>query len=133
MEQMLPSAMVPGLVTIKDKKGKTQNVWPIDAKELIASGEYELVENGSAEAARLNVNPLRSGRAVADPDLVVAEIAGIAGGVVVAATPEDAEKLIDAGDNADRVAPTADETRTTKSTEKAPEKPAEKPAAPKPN
>lgn len=107
MEQLLPSAMVPGLVTIKDKKGKTQNVWPIDAKELIAGGEYTLVDNGSAEAARMNVNPLRSGRAVADPDLIIAEVAGIAGSVVVAATPEEAEKVIEAGDNADRVASTA--------------------------
>lgn len=108
MEQMLPSAMVPGLVTIKDSKGKTQNVFPIDAKELISSGAYTLVDNGSAEAARLNTNPLRSGRAVADTDVIVAEIAGIAGSVIVASDAAAAEKVKDAGDNADEKASTAE-------------------------
>lgn len=103
-ENLIPSAMVPGLVTIKDKKGNMQNVYPVDAKELINSGEYELVENGAIEAARMAATPLRSGQAAGIPsDLIVAEVAGIAGGVVTANTPEEAEKIIADGDNADAV------------------------------
>lgn len=118
MEQMIPSGMIPGLVTIKGKDGKLQNVWPIDAKELITSGEYELVENGSVEAARLNANPFR-GQPIANPEVVVAEIAGIGGGIITAANEAETKKIIASGDNADEVAPKletdepAPETKTT--------------------
>lgn len=125
MEQMLPSAMVPGLVTVKDSKGKTQNLFPIDAKELIASGEYELVDNGSAEAARLNVNPLRSGRSAAAEDLVIAEVTGIAGSVVVGADEAATKAAIKAGDNADAVRSTAQTP-----SQKAAETPKDPPKAP---
>lgn len=100
-EQMMPTGMVPGLVTVKKKDGTLQNLWPIDAKELIAAGDAELVENGSAEAARLNVNPLRSGRSTAKVETVAAEITGISGSVIVSADEKAADKVRDAGNNAD--------------------------------
>jgi len=108
MEQMIPSAMVPGLVTISDKKGAMQNVFPIDALELIKSGEYTLVENGAVEAARMNANPLRSSHFGTNPDFVVAEVTGIAGAVIVAATEKSAEDIIAAGDQPDAVTEAAE-------------------------
>ena len=110
MEQMIPNTVgpvtvVPGLVTVKakGKNGATQNVFAIDALELIRSGEYELVENGSVEAARLNANPLRSAYAGTNLDVVVAEVTGIAGGVVVATGADSADELRAAADQADAV------------------------------
>lgn len=107
-ENMIPSAMVPGLVTIRglkgDHKGKTQNVYPVDAKELIASGDYELVENGAVEVARLAATPLRSGLASGiPPEHLVAEISGIEGRVIVAENEAERDKVREAGDNADSV------------------------------
>lgn len=93
-ETLLPTAMVPGLVTVKDKEGRLQNVWPIDAKELINSGDFELVENGAIEAARMTANPLRSDRARGlQAGAVAAEVTGIAGAVVVAEDEKAAEKI----------------------------------------
>jgi hypothetical protein len=90
-ETLLPAAMVPGLVTVEDKKGKQENVFPIDAKERLASGDYKLVDNGAIEAARMAATPLRSGMAAGIPsDMVVAEVSGIEGRVV---TSDDAEAV----------------------------------------
>lgn len=101
-ENLLPSAMVPGLVTIEDKDGKRQNVYPVDAKELIQSGEYTLVENGAVEAARMAATPLRSGMASGIPDdQIIAEISGIEGRIVAASTPEAAKEAIEAGNSPD--------------------------------
>jgi hypothetical protein len=122
-ENLLPSAMVPGLVTIEDKDGNRQNVHPIDAKELIRSGDYTLVENGAVEAARIAATPLRSGMAAGIPDdMVVTEVSGIAGAVVTA-SPDEAQAIKDAG---------ADIDGKTADTAKAPTTgaPAPKPTAP---
>lgn len=100
-ETLLPTSLVPGLVTVEDQKGNQRNVYPIDAKDLIASGEFKLVDNGSAEAARLNINPLRTDRYSGDPRNVVAEVTGIAGVVVEARDEKTAQKIIKAGDTAD--------------------------------
>jgi hypothetical protein len=94
--------MVPGLVTVEDKKGRRQNLYPVDAKELLnAQGdEYKLVENGAIEAARLAATPLRSGMAANIPDdHIVAEVSGIAGRVVVGENAKDAEKIRQSGEN----------------------------------
>lgn len=115
-ENLLPSAMVPGLVTIKGKNGKTQNVYPVDAKELIASGEYELVDNGAIEAARLAATPLRSGAAAGIPDdMIVAEVTGIEGRVVTAGDAKEAQALKDAGDS-EEAKPSTGEERTSGAT-----------------
>lgn len=100
-ENLIPE-VIPGMVAVEyvgsdnkesgEMKGMTKNVFPIDAKELIATGKYKLVDNGAVEAARLSATPLRSAQA-ANPDVVVAEVAGVAGEVVVADTPKQAEKL----------------------------------------
>lgn len=101
-ENLLPSAMVPGLITIEDSKGNRQNVYPIDAKELIAQGKYKLVENGAIEAARMAATPLRSGMASGIPsDQIVAEVSGVEGRIVAAASPEEAQEIIASGDSAD--------------------------------
>ena len=101
-ENLLPSAMVPGLVTIKGKDGKTQNVYPVDAKELIASGDYELVDNGAIEAARLAATPLRSGAAAGIPDdLIIAEVSGIEGRMVTAGDAKAAQAAKDESDDAE--------------------------------
>jgi hypothetical protein len=90
-ETLIPAAMVPGLVTVEDKDGKQHNVFPIDAKEMLASGEYSLVENGAIEAARMAATPLRSGMAAGIPsDMIVAEISGVEGRIVAS---EDAEAI----------------------------------------
>lgn len=120
-EQLIASAMVPGLVTVKKSDGTMQNLWPIDAKELLATGEAELVENGSIEAARLNANPLRSGRSTADLSKVVAEVTGPMPAVMVAADEKTADSVKKAGDNADAV---GGETVTSQNKSTAP---AEKP------
>ncbi len=93
-ETLLPAAMVPGLVTIKDKKGQMQNVYPIDAKELLASGDFELVENGAIEAARMAATPLRSGMASGIPsENIIAEVAGIEGRIVASSDPKEVERI----------------------------------------
>jgi hypothetical protein len=103
-ENLLPSAMVPGLVTVEDKDGNRQNLYPVDAREAIATGDFTLVENGAVEVARLAATPLRSGMATNIPsDQVVAEISGIEGRLVAADDPKSAEKLIKSGDNPDAV------------------------------
>lgn len=100
-ENLLPSAMVPGLVTIEDKDGNRQNVYPIDAKELIRSGDFTLVENGAVEAARIAATPLRSGMAAGIPDnMIVTEVAGLAGAVVTA-SPDEAQRIIESGADID--------------------------------
>jgi hypothetical protein len=101
-ENLLPSAMVPGLVTVKDKKGRKQNVYPVDAKELIASGDFELVENGAIEASRLAATPLRSGSPVsAADDQIIAEVSGVAGSVVGHSDPDEAERIRESSADAD--------------------------------
>jgi hypothetical protein len=98
-ENILPE-VIPGMVAVEyvgadnkesnEHKGMTKNVFPIDAKELIATGKYKLVDNGAVEAARLAATPLRSAQA-ANPDVVVTEVAGIGGQVVVEDNAKDAE------------------------------------------
>lgn len=124
-EQMIPSGMVPGLITVKKKDGTMQNLWPIDAKELLASGDAELVENGAVEASRINANPLRSGRISTQAEQTVAEITGIGGKVIVAEDAKAAEKAIKAGDSAEANDEPA-VTSQNKSTPPATPKPADK-------
>lgn len=108
-ETLLPAAMVPGMITLEDKKGKRQNFFPIDAKDLIRQG-WKLVENGAIEAARMAATPLRSGMASGIPsDQIVAEVSGHEGRVIAASTPEAAEEIISNSDNADAVAARGDE------------------------
>lgn len=100
-ENLLPE-VIPGMVAVEyvgsdnkesgETKGMTKNVFPIDAKELIATGKYKLVDNGAVEAARLAATPLRNAQA-ANPDIVVTEVAGIGGQVHVADSPKEAEAL----------------------------------------
>lgn len=100
-ENILPE-VIPGMVAVEytgadnkdtgETKGFVKNVFPIDAKELIATGNYKLVDNGAVEAARLAATPLRRA-APARPDTVITEVAGVAGEVVLAPTPEEADKL----------------------------------------
>lgn len=101
-EGMLPSAMVPGLVTVEDKKGNRQNLYPVDAKELLARQpkDYKLVENGAIEAARLAATPLRSGMAANIPDdQIVAEVSGISGRVMIGEDAKEAEAIRKSGEN----------------------------------
>src|ERR1043166_8870159 len=89
-ENILPE-VIPGMVAVEytgadnkdtgETKGFVKNVFPIDAKELIATGNYKLVDNGAVEAARLSATPLRSAQA-ANPNVVVTEVAGVGGQVV---------------------------------------------------
>lgn len=109
-ENLLPE-VVPGLVQIRrkggdlknadgvvtERKGATKNVFPIDAKELLSSGDYELVENGAVEAARINANPLRS--LGINPNITVAEVTGIAGQAHLAVDEETKDKLVKAADH----------------------------------
>src|ERR1043166_3537236 len=100
-ENILPE-VIPGMVAVEytgadnkdtgETKGFVKNVFPIDAKELIATGNYKLVDNGAVEAARLSATPLRSAQA-ANPNVVVTEVAGVGGQVVVAPSEEEADKL----------------------------------------
>jgi hypothetical protein len=105
-ESLLPE-VIPGLVQVQrvaadsketgEKKGAVKNVFPIDAKDLIFSGEYKLVENGAVEAARINANPLRASGV--NPNIAVAEVTGIAGQVHVAPDEETKDKLVKLADN----------------------------------
>jgi len=100
-ENILPE-VIPGMVAVEytgqdnkesgETKGMVKNVFPIDAKELIATGKYKLVDNGAVEAARLAATPLRRA-APARPDSVSTEVAGVTSEVVVSPTPQEAEKL----------------------------------------
>lgn len=111
-ESLLPE-VIPGLVQIErtaaddkntgEKKGAVKNVFPIDAKELLASGDYRLVENGAVEAARMNANPLRAFGI--NPKITVAEVTGIAGQAHVANSEEEAEKLAKASDHGGKEVP----------------------------
>lgn len=99
-ETLLPTAMVPGLVTVKDKNGKQRNVYPIDAKELIRSGEYKLVDNGAVQAGRLNANPLSMGTTASLPqEHIAAEITGIAGMVTGSTDEKETKRMIEEADN----------------------------------
>ncbi len=110
-ENLLPE-IIPGMVAVEftgsdnketgERNGAMKNVFPIDAKELVATGKYKLVDNGAVEAARINANPMRSGRAP-QADVVVSEVTGIGGEVHVAATPELAEQARAAGDSGEDV------------------------------
>lgn len=111
-ESLLPE-VIPGLVQVKEtKSGKVKTVFPIDAKELLMSGDFELVENGAVEAARINANPLR--QFGINPKIVVAEVTGIAGQAHVATDEKEADKLIKAADHGGKevATPTADTPAT---------------------
>jgi len=105
-ESMMPE-VIPGYVTIKyvgsddkdsgEKKGFVKNVFPVDAREMIATGKYELVDNGAVEAARLNANPLQSTHS--NPALIVSEVVGVAGQVHVAVDEKAADAAKAAGDH----------------------------------
>jgi hypothetical protein len=89
-EELLPS--IAGMVQLRHKKQKTiQNHFPVDAREIMTQqpNEFEIVDNGSMEAGRVNANPLRA--AEAGSGLTLAEITGVGGSVMVAMSPEDAE------------------------------------------
>lgn len=114
-ENLLPE-IVPGMVAVRyvgkatgdghPNKGETKNVFPIDAKDLVGSGEWQIVDNGSVEMARINANPLR-GQNQADSGLVVAEVTGIGGQLHVASSEEAADKLKAAGDHGGAEVPAA--------------------------
>ena len=90
-EDLLPT-VVPGMVGLRNKKTKkVTNHFPVDVREIMttAPGQYEIVDNGAVEAARLNANPLKA--LEADRSLMHAEVTGIEGQVLVAMTPEQAE------------------------------------------
>lgn len=99
-ENLIPE-VIPGMVAVKyvgatnkdtgEKNGSVKNVFPVDAKEMLATGEYKLVDNGAVEAARINAGPLRMAAAAA-PQNVVSEVTGIEGQVHVAADEASAEK-----------------------------------------
>jgi hypothetical protein len=101
-ETLIPASMVPGLVTVELKDGTKKNLYPVDAKEIIANGDAKLVENGAIEASRMAATPLRSGYASGIPaDQIIAEVAGVEGRIVAASTAEEAEEVIEAGNSAD--------------------------------
>jgi hypothetical protein len=101
-ETLIPASMVPGLVTIEDGEGNRKNVYPIDAKELLASGEFTLVENGAIEASRMAATPLRSGYASGIPsEQIIAEISGVEGRILAAADEDAAAEVKEAGDSPD--------------------------------
>lgn len=105
-ESLIPE-VIPGLVQIRrtagddkntgEKKGAVKNVFPIDAMDLLKSGEFELVENGAVEAARMNANPLRS--AALNPNIVVAEVTGIAGQAHIAVDEKERDRLVKESDH----------------------------------
>lgn len=111
-ENLLPE-VIPGLVQIRrtaaddkntgEKKGSVKNVFPIDAKELLSTREYELVENGSVEAARINANPLRA--LGINPNVTVAEVTGIAGQAHLAVDEDTKDKLVKASDHGGKEVP----------------------------
>lgn len=67
---MHPPAVIPGMVVLQyigedsaesgEKHNHYVNVFPVDARELVNTGKYVLVDNGAAEASRLNSTPLRA-------------------------------------------------------------------------
>lgn len=124
-EDLLPT-IVPGMVGLRHKKsGKVTNHFPVDAREVlsISPGEYELVDNGAVQAARINANPLKALQA--DRSFVAGEVTGIEGQVLVAMSAEEAEAWKKRGDvSGDK--PAAEE----KPEEKAPPKTSEKTPTP---
>lgn len=97
-EDLLPT-IVPGMVGLRNKKTKkVTNHFPVDAREIltVSPGEYELVDNGAVQAARINANPLKA--LEADRNLLAAEVTGIEGQVLVAMSPEEAEAWKKRGD-----------------------------------
>jgi hypothetical protein len=124
-ESLIPE-VVPGLVQIRrkaaddkntgEKKGALKTVYPIDAKELLATGDYELIENGAVEAARLNANPLR--QFGLNPAVTVAEVTGIAGQAHMAVDEKERDKLVAASDHdgTEVAAPEGSESAATSGT-----------------
>ncbi len=100
-ENMIPE-VIPGMVAVQyagqdnkdsgEKAGMVKNVFPVDAKEMIASGQYKLVDNGAVEAARINATSLRLYNPVHPSKLVVADVAGIASQLHLAKDEQEAEK-----------------------------------------
>jgi hypothetical protein len=85
MAEDLYPTIAPGMVGLRNKETKVVSAhFPVDAREIltISQGEYEMVDNGAVEAARMNANPLKAletSRALIHSD-------------VVAMSEEDAEK-----------------------------------------
>jgi hypothetical protein len=112
-ENLIPE-VIPGMVAVQytgadnkdtgERAGMAKNVFPIDAKDLIATGNYKLVDNGAVEAARLNANPMRT-VAAATPQTVVSEVTGIGGELHVATDAKAADAAKAAGDHDGKDAP----------------------------
>jgi len=91
-EDLFPT-IAPGMVGLRNKETKVVSAhFPVDAREIltISNGEYEMVDNGAVEAARMNANPLKA--LETDRRLIHSEVTGIEGQVLVAMSEEDAEK-----------------------------------------
>jgi hypothetical protein len=124
-EDLLPT-VVPGMVGLRHKKTKAvTHHFPVDAREILSgSKDYDLVDNGAAEAARMNINPLQAIQSAN----VATEVVGIEGQVLVAMNPEQAEawKKAQADSAGKEVAPAKTGPQDTAAA--ADEKPAPKPA-----
>lgn len=128
-EDLIPT-IIPGMVSVSyvgkddDQKKNPANqnkvVFPIDAKELVATGDWKVNNDGAVQAARLNVNPL-SGQPI-DLATVKTEVTGIAGqvhldtgdnsGTHVQDTAGSTEKATDKAADAPAKAETKTETKT---------------------
>lgn len=127
-EDLMPT-VIPGMVGLKHKKtGRISQHFPVDAREIlsISRGEYDIVDNGAAQAARMNANPLHALQA--DSKLIHSEVTGVEGQVLVAMTPEQAEAWKKQSD----VSGTKDVTTAAEDAEAAapPKEPAKEPAKP---
>jgi hypothetical protein len=93
MAEDLYPTIAPGMVGLRNKETKVVSAhFPVDAREIltISQGEYEMVDNGAVEAARMNANPLKA--LETSRALIHSEVVGIEGQVLVAMSEEDAEK-----------------------------------------
>lgn len=123
-ESFLAESMVPGMVALRDKKGKVTQHFPVDAREIMTQqpGEFKMVTNGSVEAARMNPLPLQLAQ-----DTAAAQVVGLEGQVLVAMSAEDAQKWKDLMSTTANVEKPAEDATAPK-TDTPEEKPAEKTA-----
>lgn len=70
----------PGMIGIRNKKTKEVTYhFPVDVKEIAASnsGEFELVDDGSVESARLVAEPLKAALESSPAVIVVGGVSGV--------------------------------------------------------
>jgi len=83
--------ITPGLVGLKNKKsGAVTQHHPVDIREIleVCKGQYEIVQNGAIEAARLSATPLSMMQQASDS--IAYEVTGQEGMVMVMMTKEEA-------------------------------------------